>query len=82
MIVVIDNYDSFVYNLVQFIGCHEPDIVVLRNDAITPAECAALDVDGLVISPGPGDPSDAGISNFAIATLGLRMPVLGVCLGL
>ncbi|HVH97825.1 MAG TPA: aminodeoxychorismate/anthranilate synthase component II [Enhygromyxa sp.] len=82
MIVVIDNYDSFVYNLVQFIGCHEPDIVVLRNDAITPAECAALDADALVISPGPGDPSDAGISNFAIATLGSRMPVLGVCLGL
>lgn len=82
MIVVIDNYDSFVYNLVQFIGGHEPNIVVLRNDAITAAECATLDADGLVISPGPGDPSDAGISKLAIATLGQRVPVLGVCLGL
>jgi anthranilate synthase component 2 len=82
MIVVIDNYDSFVYNLVQFIGCHESEIMVFRNDAITAAECLALEPDGLVISPGPGDPGDAGVSNAAIALLGPRVPVLGVCLGL
>jgi anthranilate synthase component 2 len=82
MIVVIDNYDSFVYNLVQIIGGHAPDVMVVRNDAITVAELVALDVDGLVISPGPCGPREAGISNAAIARLGPRVPVFGVCLGL
>jgi anthranilate synthase component II len=82
MIVVIDNYDSFVYNLVQVIGCHAPDVMVVRNDAITVAELLALDIDGLVISPGPCGPREAGISNAAIARLGTRVPVFGVCLGL
>jgi anthranilate synthase component 2 len=82
MIVVIDNYDSFVYNLVQVIGCHAPDVMVVRNDAITIAELAALDIDGLVISPGPCGPREAGISSAAIAQLGPHIPVFGVCLGL
>lgn len=82
MIVIIDNYDSFVYNLAQMIGTLEPDLLVLRNDAITPDAFSSLDADGLVISPGPGRPADAGVSNVAIAQLGLRIPVLGVCLGL
>lgn len=82
MIVVIDNYDSFVYNLVQVIGCHAPDVVVVRNDAISVAELLDLDIDGLVISPGPCGPREAGISNAAIARLGARVPVFGVCLGL
>jgi anthranilate synthase component 2 len=82
MIVVIDNYDSFVYNLVQVIGCHAPNVMVVRNDAITIAELLALDIDGLVISPGPCGPREAGISNAAIARLGSRVPVFGVCLGL
>jgi anthranilate synthase/aminodeoxychorismate synthase-like glutamine amidotransferase len=82
MIVVIDNYDSFVYNLVQIIGCHAPDVMIVRNDAITLAELLALDIDGLVISPGPCGPREAGISNAAIAQLGPRVPVFGVCLGL
>jgi anthranilate synthase component 2 len=82
MIVVIDNYDSFVYNLVQIIGCHAPDVMVVRNDAITVAELLALDVDGLVISPGPCGPREAGISNAAILALAPRVPVFGVCLGL
>lgn len=82
MIVVIDNYDSFVYNLVQIIGALTPDVMVVRNDAITVTELAALDIDGLVISPGPCGPREAGISNAAIAQLGPRVPVFGVCLGL
>jgi anthranilate synthase component 2 len=82
MIVVIDNYDSFVYNLVQIIGCYAPDVMIVRNDAITVAELLALDIDGLVISPGPCGPRQAGISNAAIAQLGPRVPVFGVCLGL
>lgn len=81
-IVVIDNYDSFVYNLVQIIGCHAPDVMVVRNDAISLAELAALDVDGLVISPGPCGPREAGISNAAIAHFAARIPIFGVCLGL
>ncbi|MCB8923853.1 MAG: aminodeoxychorismate/anthranilate synthase component II [Ardenticatenaceae bacterium] len=81
MIAVIDNYDSFTYNLVQYFGELGCDIQVFRNDAITVDELAALNPSHIVISPGPGDPGDAGISKEVIRELGPRIPVLGVCLG-
>ncbi|MEM6837479.1 MAG: aminodeoxychorismate/anthranilate synthase component II [Cyanobacteria bacterium P01_C01_bin.120] len=87
MIVVIDNYDSFTYNLVQYLGelgqefAVAQDIRVYRNDEITVAELAELAPDGIVISPGPGRPNDAGISLELIRQLGPTMPILGVCLG-
>ncbi len=80
-ILVIDNYDSFVYNLVQYLGELGADPVVVRNDQKTISELAKLDPDGVLISPGPGRPEDAGISLDAIAFFGTRVPVLGVCLG-
>jgi anthranilate synthase component 2 len=80
-IVVIDNYDSFVYNLVQYLGELGADPIVHRNDAITVADVEALSADGVLVSPGPGTPDDAGISNALIAALAGRVPVLGVCLG-
>lgn len=81
MILVIDNYDSFTYNLVQYLGelGAEPD--VRRNDQITVAEVAALDPAAIVISPGPGTPADAGISISIIQRFHDRLPILGVCLG-
>lgn len=81
-ILVIDNYDSFVYNLVQYLGELGADPVVHRHDAITASEVGALDPDGILISPGPGGPADAGLSNELIATWGDRRPVFGVCLGM
>jgi anthranilate synthase component II len=81
-ILVIDNYDSFVYNLVQYIGELGAEPVVHRDDAITSDEVEALDPDGILISPGPGRPSDAGLSNELIRTWGSRRPVFGVCLGM
>ncbi|KAA3646755.1 MAG: aminodeoxychorismate/anthranilate synthase component II [Chloroflexi bacterium] len=81
MIVVIDNYDSFTYNLVQYLGELGVEVQVYRNDAISVEEVEALQPDSIVISPGPGDPSDAGISKELITTLGPRIPLLGVCLG-
>src|SRR3954453_19500878 len=80
-ILVIDNYDSFVYNLVQYLGELGADPIVHRCDQITLDEVDALDPDGVLISPGPGRPEDAGISNEIIRTFGGRAPVLGVCLG-
>jgi anthranilate synthase/aminodeoxychorismate synthase-like glutamine amidotransferase len=81
-IVVIDNYDSFVYNLVQYLGELGAEPVVIRNDEIDLDGLTALAPAGLLVSPGPGQPRDAGISNEAIATLGgAGVPVLGVCLG-
>jgi anthranilate synthase/aminodeoxychorismate synthase-like glutamine amidotransferase len=81
-ILVIDNYDSFVYNLVQYLGELGAEPMVHRCDALTIAEVDALDPDGVLISPGPGRPSDAGVSNEIIRTYGpKRVPVLGVCLG-
>jgi anthranilate synthase/aminodeoxychorismate synthase-like glutamine amidotransferase len=81
MVLVIDNYDSFTYNLVQYIGelGFEPHVV--RNDEITADGLAALEPTHVVISPGPGGPADAGISSDAIAWFADRVPVLGVCLG-
>ncbi len=81
-VVVVDNYDSFVYNLVQYLGELGAEPVVVRNDAIDAAGLLALEPDAALISPGPGTPADAGISAEAIRMLGeRRIPVLGVCLG-
>jgi anthranilate synthase component 2 len=81
MIAVIDNYDSFTYNLVQYLGTLGASIEVFRNDVITADELAARAPEGVVISPGPGEPKDAGISEAAIRRLAGHVPVLGVCLG-
>ena len=81
MILLIDNYDSFSYNLYQLIGSIDPDIRVVRNDAMTPEEMLALNPAALVISPGPGRPEDAGVCIDAIRALGGKIPILGVCLG-
>ena len=81
MIVLIDNYDSFSYNLYQLLGSIEPDIRVVRNDALSVAELAALAPAGVVLSPGPGRPADAGICEDVARELTGRAPILGVCLG-
>ena len=81
MIAVIDNYDSFTYNLVQYLGSLGSEVVVRRNDAVTTAELLAMAPEGLLVSPGPGEPRDAGISEEAIRALAGRVPILGVCLG-
>jgi para-aminobenzoate synthetase component II len=81
MVVVIDNYDSFTYNLVQYLAELGADVRVYRNDAIDIAGLEALEPTGLVISPGPGNPDEAGVSLATIAHFGGRVPVLGVCLG-
>jgi anthranilate synthase component II len=80
-ILVIDNYDSFVYNLVQYLGELGAEPVVHRCDALTLDDVGAIDPDGILISPGPGRPSDAGISNEIIRAHGDPVPVFGVCLG-
>ena len=81
MVVVIDNYDSFTYNLVQYLGELGAEVSVVRNDAVTAAEVAARDPERIVISPGPGRPEDAGVTMDVIRELGMRTPILGVCLG-
>lgn len=81
MILLIDNYDSFSYNLFQLVGSINPDIKVIRNDIMTPAEMEALHPDCLLISPGPGRPADAGVCIEAIRYFAGKLPVLGVCLG-
>ena len=81
MIGVIDNYDSFTYNLVQYFGTLGAEVTVWRNDAIAVPALKELDLDGLVISPGPGEPRDAGVSEDAIRGLAGAVPILGVCLG-
>ena len=81
MILLIDNYDSFAYNLYQFIGEIDPDIRVIRNDELTIDEIRALAPDHVVLSPGPGRPEDAGVIIEAARTLGRDIPTLGVCLG-
>ena len=81
MLIVIDNYDSFTYNLVQYFGELGADIKVFRNDQVTLDEIRALNPSHICISPGPGDPDDGGISNEVIRELGPTTPVLGVCLG-
>ncbi|SDH83287.1 aminodeoxychorismate/anthranilate synthase component II [Propionivibrio dicarboxylicus] len=81
MLLMIDNYDSFTYNLVQYFGELGEDVRVYRNDAITLAEIARLAPDRIVISPGPGNPSQAGVSLGAIREFAGKIPLLGVCLG-
>ena len=81
MILLIDNYDSFSYNLYQLIGSIVPDIKVIRNDAMTPEEIDALGPEAIILSPGPGRPEDAGVCIDVIRSLGDRYPILGVCLG-
>ena len=79
--LLIDNYDSFTYNLYQYLAEIGADVLVRRNDQITVQDCAALNPDHVVISPGPGHPSEAGISRDVIREFAGRVPVLGVCLG-
>jgi anthranilate synthase/aminodeoxychorismate synthase-like glutamine amidotransferase len=79
--VLIDNYDSFTYNLYQYLAEMGADVKVFRNDQVTIAEIEALAPDHIVISPGPGDPDDAGISREVIRHYAGKVPVLGVCLG-
>ena len=81
MLLVIDNYDSFTYNLVQYFGELGADPVVKRNDAVTADEVEKMRPDKIVISPGPGTPADAGISMDLIRRFGPKLPILGVCLG-
>jgi anthranilate synthase/aminodeoxychorismate synthase-like glutamine amidotransferase len=81
MIVVIDNYDSFTYNLVQYLGELGAQLRVFRNDKITVADIADLNPERIVISPGPGVPSDAGISRKVVEYFHPKIPILGVCLG-
>lgn len=81
MILLIDNYDSFSYNLFQLVGELRPDIRVIRNDEMTVDEIRALAPEKLILSPGPGRPEDAGITVQAAATLAREIPTLGVCLG-
>ena len=81
-VLVIDNYDSFVYNLVQYLGELGAEPLVHRSDELTLDQIVALDPDSVLISPGPGRPEDAGLSNDVIRHFAGRRPVLGVCLGL
>ena len=79
-VLIVDNYDSFTYNLAQLFGTLGAEVVVVRNDA-TIEELARVRPDAVVVSPGPGRPGDAGVSNEAVAHFGKELPVLGVCLG-
>ena len=81
MILLIDNYDSFSYNLYQLVGSIQPDVKVVRNDELTVPEIGALAPERIILSPGPGRPEDAGILIEAVKALGDRIPMLGVCLG-
>lgn len=81
MILLIDNYDSFSYNLYQLIGEIDPDIRVIRNDEMTVEEIKGLNPDRIILSPGPGRPEDAGVIIETVKTLGKDIPILGVCLG-
>ena len=81
MILVLDNYDSFTYNLVQYLQVLTVDIEVHRNDALTVDEVINLEPDAIVISPGPCTPNEAGVSIRVVQALGMKVPTLGVCLG-
>ena len=80
-VLVLDNYDSFTFNLVQYLGELGAEPVVIRNDVMPPHEAREIGADRLLISPGPGTPEDAGYSVDYVTTLGVEMPTLGVCLG-
>jgi anthranilate synthase/aminodeoxychorismate synthase-like glutamine amidotransferase len=81
-LLLLDNYDSFTYNLYQYLRELGAEVVVVRNDEIEVEEVSELGVSGVVLSPGPGSPADAGISLPLIRELGIELPILGVCLGL
>jgi anthranilate synthase component 2 len=81
MILILDNYDSFTYNLYQFIGCINEDILVKRNDKITIDEIKKLGPEKIILSPGPGYPADAGIMIDVIKNFYDKVPILGICLG-
>lgn len=81
MILLIDNYDSFSYNLYQLVGSINPNIKVVRNDALTVNDVATLNPEAIILSPGPRKPKDAGICIPIIQELSGRIPLLGVCLG-
>ena len=81
MILLIDNYDSFSYNLYQLIGSVEPDIKVIRNDAHTIEEIEAMKPEAIILSPGPGKPEDAGVCIEAIKYFTGKLPIFGICLG-
>jgi anthranilate synthase component II len=81
MIIVIDNYDSFTYNLVHMLGRHTAEVEVYRNDAVSVDQVREMRPTGILISPGPGRPADAGITEAIIGKLGPEIPILGVCLG-
>ena len=81
MIVLNDNYDSFSNNLYQLIGSVEPDVKVVRNDAYTVEEIEAMKPEAIILSPGPGKPSDAGICIEAVRYFAGKVPIFGVCLG-
>ena len=81
MILLIDNYDSFSYNVYQLIGAVEPDIRVIRNDVCTVAEIEAMAPEAIILSPGPGRPEDAGVCMEVVKQLGENIPILGICLG-
>lgn len=81
MILIIDNYDSFTYNLYQYIGVINPDISVIRNDEMTSEKIEKLNPTHIILSPGPGRPKDAGICEETVKRFSGRMPILGICLG-
>lgn len=81
MILVLDNYDSFTYNLVHLLGAYTEEVIVYRNDQITLADVRAMNPEMILLSPGPGRPEDAGIMPSLIQELGATTPMLGVCLG-
>ena len=81
MILFVDNYDSFTFNLVSMMGAMDPDIEVKRNDSVTVGDVEKMGPSGIVISPGPGTPSQAGVSKELISAFAGKVPILGVCLG-
>ena len=81
MILIIDNYDSFTYNLVQYIGILNPDLEVHRNDKISLDKIKSMNPDRIVISPGPGRPEDAGLSIDVVKEFGASIPIFGICMG-
>ena len=81
MTLLIDNYDSFSHNLYQLVGTIDPEIRVIRNDAMTAGEIEALGPDRIILSPGPGRPADAGVCEAVLRSLAGKVPILGVCLG-
>ncbi|NGP76233.1 aminodeoxychorismate/anthranilate synthase component II [Balneolaceae bacterium YR4-1] len=81
MVLIIDNYDSFTYNLVHLVAVHTDEYKVIRNDAMTVEEVKELNPDKILISPGPGRPDEAGITEALIREMGEKTPILGVCLG-